>query len=152
MNINTFLEKYKTNMYKKFDDYFEESKESLINGDSGKTTIKNMKKRIIEELRGLNDSLAKRHETYLTEDELKSLEKKLVFPFLLEHKLTSGTEAQIEKLKKENQEKKEKLHNLLEEVAMLASYQTEPEEITKILKAYNLITETGNINYRIIEL
>lgn len=152
MNINTFLEKYKTNMYKKFDDYFEESKESLINGDSGKTTIKNMKKRIIEELRGLNDSLAKRHETYLTEDELKNLEKKLVFPFLLEHKLTSGTEAQIEKLKKENQEKKEKLHNLLEEVAMLASYQTEPEEITKILKAYNLITETGNINYKIIEL
>lgn len=152
MNINTFLEKYKTNMYKKFDDYFEESKESLINGDSGRTTIKNMKKRIIEELRGLNDSLAKRHETYLTEDELKILEKKLVFPFLLEHKLTSGTEAQIEKLKKENQEKKEKLHNLLEEVAMLASYQTEPEEITKILKAYNLITETGNINYRTIEL
>lgn len=152
MNINTFLEKYKTNMYKKFDDYFEESKESLINGDSGQTTIKNMKKRIIEELRGLNDSLAKRHETYLTEDELKILEKKLVFPFLLEHKLTSGTEAQIEKLKKENQEKKEKLHNLLEEVAMLASYQTEPEEITKILKAYNLITETGNINYRTIEL
>lgn len=152
MNINTFLEKYKTNMYKKFDDYFEESKESLINGDSGRTTIKNMKKRIIEELRGLNDSLAKRHETYLTEDELKILEKKLVFPFLLEHKLTSGTEAQIERLKKENQEKKEKLHNLLEEVAMLASYQTEPEEITKILKAYNLITETGNINYRTIEL
>ena len=152
MNINTFLEKYKTNMYKKFDDYFEESKESLINGDSGRTTIKNMKKRIIEELRGLNDSLSKRHETYLTEDELKNLEKKLVFPFLLEHKLTSGTEAQIERLKKENQEKKEKLHNLLEEVAMLASYQTEPEEITKILKAYNLITETGNINYRIIEL
>ena len=43
--------------------------------------------------------------------------------------------------------RKERIHQILEDVKMLCSYVQTPEEVTSILKNYNIINQDNKLNF-----
>lgn len=148
MNINELLKGFRILVQKKLDEELESQIDMLIKDDASTKAIKNIKEVMIDNLKSVNERVKAMNdnEDLYSDDELEEIISFNVNKI----KLTKQTLKQIDLVKESTIRRKNKLNNQLNEVSLLATYLKNPEDITKLLINYNILTKEEKFNMDIV--
>lgn len=148
MNINELLKGFRILVQKKLDEELESQIDMLIKDDASTKAIKNVKEVMIDNLKSVNERVKAMNdnEDLYSDDELEEIISFNVNKI----KLTKQTLKQIDLVKESTIRRKNKLNNQLNEVSLLATYLKNPEDITKLLINYNILTKEEKFNMDIV--
>lgn len=148
MNINELLKGFRILVQKKLDEELESQIDMLIKDDASTKVIKNVKEVMIDNLKSVNERVKAMNdnEDLYSDDELEEIISFNVNKI----KLTKQTLKQIDLVKESTIRRKNKLNNQLNEVSLLATYLKNPEDITKLLINYNILTKEEKFNMDIV--
>lgn len=148
MNINELLKGFRILVQRKLDEELESQIDMLIKDDASTKVIKNVKEVMIDNLKSVNERVKAMNdnEDLYSDDELEEIISFNVNKI----KLTKQTLKQIDLVKESTTRRKNKLNNQLNEVSLLATYLKNPEDITKLLINYNILTKEEKFNMDIV--
>lgn len=146
MDIKIFLENYEEKMNKKIVEQADKQLKAIKESDIIQRALNNAKNLFINELKGVNNELEKNGDMTLSKENFDSLSVWTT----LDHIYTETTQHLLNEAKKSIERRQEKVHKILEDIQILCSYLTSPEEVTTILRNYNIINSEGKLNYDLL--
>lgn len=146
MDIKIFLENYEGKMNEKIVEQADKQLKAIKESDIIQRALNNAKNLFINELKGVNNELEKNGDMTLSKENFDSLSVWTT----LDHIYTETTQHLLNEAKKSIERRQEKVHKILEDIQILCSYLTSPEEVTTILRNYNIINSEGKLNYDLL--
>ena len=148
MEIKTLLAGYQHKIVTKIDEEGKKKIEEIVKNDKIKKVFSNIGNLIANQLKECNEMLSETEEIAFTAEEIESIANKLNLSY--SYKVTKQTLTLVKEVKEKQQERKDTLSNILNEVYLLASYLEKPEEVTKLLKTYGILDDNGKLNMNLV--
>lgn len=149
MEIKPFLAKYETKLFEKLSQQVEEQTVELKKKDLIQNTLKNAKEIIINSIMAAIEELNNRgDDCIMSKTDLEKLRVNVDFQDSL---LSLKTKKAIEEIIEEADKKRRRIHDMLFDIELRCCYLETPEEVTEVLRTYEILDKDGKLNFKIIE-
>lgn len=149
MEIKPFLTKYETKLFEKLSQEVDEKTAELKEKDLLQNTLKNAKEVVINNLLAAIEELSNRgDDCIMSKVDLAKLRVNVDFQDSL---LSLKTKKAIEEIIEEADKKRRRVHDILFDIELRCCYLETPEEVTEVLRTYEILDKDGKLNFKILE-
>lgn len=149
MEIKPFLVKYETKLFEKLFEQVDKKTIELKEKDLLQNTLKNAKTVVLNSLMAAIEELKDRgDDCIMSKADLEKLRVNIDFQDSL---LSLKTKKEIEEIIEEADKKRHRIHDMLFDIELRCCYLETPEEVTEVLRTYEILDKDGKLNFKILE-